>query len=367
MNPRVLGLVIALLAIAGAIYYFERGRVHPGIGESEEVRLPTVSREEKESRYTRAKEISTPDGFVNTKGTTIGEFIGKKVVLVDFWTYSCINCQRTLPYLRRWHDLYADKGLEIIGIHTPEFEFEKKYENVEKAVRQFGIPYSVVLDNDFSTGYAYGMRFWPEKYLIDIDGYVVYKHIGEGAYTETEKVIQTLLEERSRVLGEKFETPVAAEREKLSDDVNSNSRNQSPETYFGASRNVRLGNGTPLVAGAQSFSDPISIEPDTLYLTGAWNIENEYAESLGPGVITFRYSSKRVFLVAGAGDAKQIAIFRDGIALTDAVAGQDVKRGGSEIREPRLYDLIEEDAFGTHTLTIQVPSGVKAFTFTFGS
>ena len=144
--------------------------------------------QEKSKRYSVAKEITTPDGFINTDGkpVTIGEFVGKKVVLLDIWTYSCINCQRTTPYLNAWYEKYKDDGLVIIGLHTPEFEFEKVYQNVLDATNRLGIKYPVVLDNDYSTWNAYQNRFWPRKYLIDIDGFVVYDHIGEGAYEETE-------------------------------------------------------------------------------------------------------------------------------------------------------------------------------------
>src|SRR3989338_2998501 len=146
-----------------------------------------LSREEKSKQYQLAKEITTPDGFINTddKPIILNDLIGKKVILMDFWTYSCINCQRTTPYLNSWYEKYKDAGLEIIGMHTPEFDFEKKYENVEKAVKQFGIKYPVVLDNDRATWQAYKNYYWPHKYLIDIDGFIIYDHIGEGGYAET--------------------------------------------------------------------------------------------------------------------------------------------------------------------------------------
>ena len=150
----------------------------------------------------RYQEIVGPSGFVNTDGITIRELIGQKIVLVDFMTYSCINCQRTFPYLNAWYGKYKDQGLEIIGIHTPEFAFEKDIDNVREAMKHFGISYPVVLDNDYATWNAYGNRYWPRKYLIDIQGNVVYDHIGEGDYEETEMKIRELLEERAQVLGE---------------------------------------------------------------------------------------------------------------------------------------------------------------------
>lgn len=144
-----------------------------------------------------APEISTPNGFINTEGkqVTISELKGKKVVLVSFWTYSCINCKRTLPYLNDWYSKYKDQGLEIISIHTPEFAFEKVQKNVENAVLLQNIKYPVVLDNDYSTWNSYGNQYWPRKYLVNKDGYIVYDHIGEGAYEETEEEIRKALEE----------------------------------------------------------------------------------------------------------------------------------------------------------------------------
>ena len=153
---------------------------------SRDVKL--LSLEEKNAKFPLASEISTPDGFINTEGKpiTISEFKGKKVILLDIWTYSCINCIRTIPHLNELYKKYGDQGLQIIGLHTPEFAFEKVQANVEDAVKRFGIKYPVVLDNDFSTWNAYGNHYWPRTYLIDMDGYIVYDHIGEGGETETE-------------------------------------------------------------------------------------------------------------------------------------------------------------------------------------
>lgn len=194
-NSKKLLTVAIVILILGSIFWLEGRKVErPSDSESAEsdielsVDMSSEDRiAEKAKKYERAKEISTPDAFINTDGIGVAEFIGKKVVLIDFWTYSCINCQRTLPYLNSWHQEYSDKGLVILGIHTPEFEFEKEYANVLRATEKFGVDYPVILDNDFSTWTAYENRYWPRKYLIDIDGFIVYDHIGEGSYDETEK------------------------------------------------------------------------------------------------------------------------------------------------------------------------------------
>ena len=148
------------------------------------------------SQFSKAPDFAGISGYINTHPITLKDLKGK-VVLVDFWTYSCINCIRTLPYLADWNAKYADKGLVIVGVHTPEFEFEKNIDNVKAAVQKFGIKYPVLQDNDKGTWNAYGNSYWPRKYLIDSDGYIRYDHIGEGGYAETEKIIQTLLAERA--------------------------------------------------------------------------------------------------------------------------------------------------------------------------
>lgn len=155
--------------------------------------------ERKETEFRRAEEIVNPSGFINTDGVSISEARGEKVVLLDFWTYSCYNCQNTQPFINRWHDKYADDGLQVIGVHTPEFGFEREYANVEQAVREAGIEYPVVLDNSYATWNAYDQRYWPAWYLIDADGFVRYEHFGEGAYGETEAKIRELLAERDRI------------------------------------------------------------------------------------------------------------------------------------------------------------------------
>ena len=142
-----------------------------------------------------------PTGFINTDGVSIKEAAGEKVVLLEFWTYSCYNCQNVQPHINRWHEEYEDDGLLVIGVHKPEFEFEKDPASVQEAVRQENIEYSVVLDNNDATWDAYDQRYWPTWHLIDADGFVRYRHIGEGAYDETEKMIQELLKEKDRISG----------------------------------------------------------------------------------------------------------------------------------------------------------------------
>jgi thiol-disulfide isomerase/thioredoxin len=154
---------------------------------------------DKEGRYPRAREIAGSTGVINTDGVSIKDAIGEKVVLVEFWTYSCFNCQNAQPHINALFEEYNDDGLLVIGVHTPEFGFEKNISNVQEAVRQANIRYPVVLDNHYAIWSAYGQRFWPAWYLIDADGFIRYRHFGEGAYDETEEKVQELLAERDRI------------------------------------------------------------------------------------------------------------------------------------------------------------------------
>lgn len=329
------------------------------------IHIDTMDKDQKAKQYEVAKEIVNPAGFINTEGLKIAEHIGKKVILVDFWTYSCINCQRTQPYLNSWYEKYKDAGLEIVGVHTPEFEFEKDIANVQRAVEQYGIKYPVVLDNDYATWRAYDNRYWPRKYLIDIDGFIVYDHIGEGAYDETEMKIQELLEERARALGmdetidKNISTPIGAE------EVDFTLR-RSPETYFGAARNTYLA-GISGKVGQQSFPEPTGIKENILYLTGDWDIQDEFAQNTSVNAkVTYRFQAQKVFIVASAEAPVRAQILVDGQPVGD-IAGRDVEGGFITIQKDQLYRLVEGDAHGEHTLEIVLEApGVKLFAFTFG-
>jgi thiol-disulfide isomerase/thioredoxin len=361
-------LAIILAVIVGAILYLESRRVAPS-GEGEQIPL-AQNILEKKSKYDPAKEIVNPYGFINTdeKPVTIGEFIGKKIVLVDFWTYSCINCQRTLPYLTAWHDTYNDLGLQIIGIHTPEFEFEKEYANVLSATKQFGIKYPVVQDNDYATWQAYKNRYWPRKYLIDIDGYIVYDHIGEGAYEATEMKIRELLEERQVRLGEDMKLTGNLASDSIEETLPSNMP-RTPEIYFGASRNTLMGNGIKGKVGAQTFGLPSRLSKSTLYLDGQFSITAEYAENLNASTrIVLPYQAKNVFIVASADKPVRAQILIGGEIIPKDMRGSDVDENGYvTIQADKLYKLVESNTWKDDTLTIEIEEkGVRAFAFTFG-
>jgi thiol-disulfide isomerase/thioredoxin len=315
------------------------------------------------------KELVGIAGYINTDGQeiTLGELVGQKVILVDIWTYSCINCQRTLPYITSWYDTYRDRGLEIVGVHSPEFDFEKDIENVERAVDKWGIKYPVVLDNDFATWRAYNNRYWPRKYLIDIHGNIVYDHIGEGGYAETEKKIKELLQERAELLGEVVDmdesitTPEGVE-------VVDPSGIGSPETYFGTLRHRYPTPVSVSADGVATFEAPETIELNTLYLVGDWRLTGEYAEAVSPDAkIIFKYRSEKVFLVASAEDGGDVSVMRDGAPIGQA-GGEHVFDDVFHVQEDQLYRIVEDPTgSGEYTLELIIKDpGVRVFAFTFG-
>ena len=362
-------LIIAVILIVAAIYRLES--VRPEKRSSSTTTGITVKSEnpiikQKEDQYERAKEIVNPSGFINTDPFTIESLIGKKVIMVLFWTYSCINCQRETPYINAWYDKYHDKGLEIIGVHTPEFDFEKNRNNVASAVKKFGIKYPVVQDNDYSTWIAYRNQYWPRKYLIDIDGFIAFDQIGEGGYADMEKKIQELLAERDSRLGIKETIPTGIAKPKV---VEMNGlKVKSPETYFGSGRNDYLGNGIPHIAGMQSLKLPRSLDGNALYLGGQWKFDSEFAGNAAPGaIVKYIYDAKNVYLVARADKPVRIKVLKDGKPL-GADAGADVGADGYvTVKDARLYKLIEGSDYGRHTIELMIQDpGAMLFTFTFG-
>lgn len=299
------------------------------------------------------KELANPSGFLNTEPFTLKGLIGKKVILIDFLTYSCINCQRTFPYLNAWYEKYKDQGLEIVGIHTPEFAFEKDIDNVREAMARFGITHPIVLDNDYATWRAYGNQYWPRKYLIDIHGAIVYDHIGEGAYEETEMKVRELLAERAKVFGEQSSVREGALASDAMPETAVHAR--SPETYFGSLRNEYFINGRRSISGEQTLAVPSSIIPNALYLSGTWSITPEYAESVSGASVFCRYNAREVYLVAEADTPVEIEIRQDGVTKI------------MTIRESKLYTIISNLEPGEHLLEIRVRSGkVRLYAFTFG-
>lgn len=325
-----------------------------------------------ESKGIPYKEIVNPSGFVNSEPFELKDLVGEKVILLDIMTYSCINCQRTFPYLADWYSKYKDNDFVIVGIHTPEFAFEKDIDNVRDAMERFGLEFPVVLDNDYGTWNAYGNRYWPRKYLIDVHGNIVYDHIGEGGYQETEEKIIELLKELHATKGDDMTIEKEMSNISLPSGFQRVAGGGSPEMYFGARRNEYFTNGTRGRTGEQTLSVPEHGGLNELYLGGTWNITDESAVSSSDGAqIVLKYRASKVFMVLGAGEPVRAEIKQNGEYLSKDAAGIDVMFDGDVsyivVDKERLYQIIDEDAPGTHTFELMVPEGeLEAFTFTFG-
>ncbi|KKR30131.1 MAG: hypothetical protein UT61_C0012G0001, partial [Candidatus Woesebacteria bacterium GW2011_GWA1_39_8] len=289
-------------------------------------------------------------------GTALKSLRGK-VVLIDFWTYTCINCIRTLPYLKSWDEKYRDKGLVIIGVHTPEFEFEKDAGNVEKAIRDFGINYPVMQDNNYATWRAYNNRYWPAEYFINKDGEIVHTHFGEGKYDESEAEIQKLLEESgSNVSDVTINNPTY------------NINSQTPETYIGYARQYGLVSPESLVRGSvSSYSAPRNIALNSFAFVGNWHVGSEYAMPQKGSSLIFNFSAQKVYLVMRPiKEGGKVRVFLDDELILES-AGEDVLNGEVSVDTDRLYNLVNLQTPGSHLLKLEfLDSNLEVYAFTFG-
>jgi len=270
---------------------------------------------------------------------------------VKFWTYSCINCIRTLPYVQAWYDTYKDDGFTIVAVHTPEFAFEKVPENVERAVQDFDITYPVALDPDYTTWRAYENRYWPAKYLVDANGVVRYIHFGEGQYDETERMIQKLLTEAGySIANDVPATAGIAFRE-----------GQTPETYFGTARAERFSSNEPLTRGESTYTLTSDLAAHSWALEGEWATEEEFARAGEGSALIMQVRAKEMYVVmAGTSDAaKLLNVFVDGEGATElAIAGN--------VGDQTLYRVASFPEYGEHTVRLEFPAGgVQLYAATF--
>ena len=320
-----------------------------------------IDRPQRRSRPARARHgarIRRHPGLVQHPGRrplTLSSLRGR-VVLVDFWTYSCINCLRTLPYLTAWDRTYRKDGLTIVGVHSPEFPFEKDAGNVEEAIERNGIHYPVVQDNDLATWSAYGNQYWPAEYFIDARGRVRYAHFGEGEYGKKEQIIRELLAEAGR--------PVA-KKESGAHGIAPSASVTTPETYLGAARAERFIN-PKLSPGTHDFGDPSSPPLNEFAYRGRWKITLESATAEG-GSFDLNFGARRVYLVLGSpGHTRHMRVLLDGRPIPDGIAGSDVHGGVVDITAQRLYNLVDLPRVEKHVLTLEPEKGVMGYAFTFG-
>ena len=312
--------------------------------------------------YGPAPEIVTKGEWFNIDGlgdagaddiVTMDELKGK-VVLLDFWTYSCVNCVRTIPHLRAWYDAYRDDGFVIIGVHTPEFAFERKPVNVRQAMKELGVNWPVVMDNEYAQWQAYNNRYWPAHYFIDAAGRVRYYHFGEGKYDIAEDVIRALLEEADSLSADRaVETPEA--------DLESN----TAETYLGYGRARGFASAViPVPNEAVEYIPARTPANGEWTLDGTWTITREYVVPEKKGVLELGFYAKDVFLVIEpAGGDGRIEVKVDGVPVEDT---DDVQGGMLRADESRLYHLVGKAEPGEYVLSLEVEGNFRLFAFTFG-
>lgn len=310
--------------------------------------------------YGQAPDFTGNQRWFNTPGdrSLSLEDLRGRVVLVDFWTYTCINCIRTLPYLEAWQQRYGPKGLTIVGVHSPEFPFEKDAGNVQAAIRSNHLTYPVAQDNDLATWNAWGNQFWPADYLVDADGNVRSAHFGEGGYAETERAIRTLLEDSGRHdLGEGARARAQAP----------STGQVTPETYLGSARARGWVNG-PIVPGDHDYgAQPGQLAKDRFAYSGNWGITDEDGRSGAGAQIDLEFNARRVFLVLGSPEeARSVQVLLDGRPIPAKLAGPDVRGGRVTVQDQRLYRLVDLPAVAQHRLSLIFEPGIHGYAFTFG-
>ena len=337
-----------------------------------------------------AQELVGTQAWINSEPLSIAGLKGK-VVLIDFWTYTCVNCIRTLPYLKVWHSKYLDDGLVIIGVHTPEFEHEKVLENVQRAVENYGVGWAVVQDNDFRTWRAYQNRYWPAKYLIDKDGVIRYTHFGEGAYVETELRIRELLEEAGADLSI-LNSEMPNNQPLDPDYVDSGGRGYTRELYAGHERGFAdLFSGRGGYVGDPAYydsrdkvvlyEDPGDHASHLLYLQGAWRTGRESLQHARETTeyedyITLKFAARSVNAVMDVEgevvEPAKVLVTLDGQPMTDENKGDDVVieedgRSFLYIDGPRMYSIVQAPRYGAYELRLS-PNSLQfsIFAYTFG-
>jgi cytochrome c biogenesis protein CcdA/thiol-disulfide isomerase/thioredoxin len=306
---------------------------------------PRLEQELKKIRGETTTQGKAPDlvgivNWINTPPLSLQELKGK-VVLIDFWTYSCINCLRTLPYLEKWDRDYRNKGLVIIGVHTPEFEFEKNFDNVSKAAKQLGVNYPIAMDNNYETWNAYHNHYWPAHYLIDQDGNIRMVHFGEGGYIETENGIRALLGLSPLVMQE----------------IPENQLPMTQETYLGLERGRSYTREITLAPHAdEDYSYKPPLGEGQVGLRGRWRAEDEFILSEGDNdFIDINYLAKQIYIVLAGESAHSLQVSLDGKIIKEF-----------EVHGSQKYDLANA-SYQRHLLSLKVPKGIKAYVFTFGN
>jgi thiol-disulfide isomerase/thioredoxin len=360
-NQRRLALGLAVVAIAAAIVWIEA----PWRQSSYVPETPEDTPEDLQDERSAAGFQGAVDWINTDEPVDLVEQRGE-VVLVDFWTYSCRNCINTFPYLRAWHDAYADDGLQIVGVHTPEFRFERNIENVEQATERYNLTYPVAIDNEYEIWDAYNNRFWPSKYLIGPFGKIRYSHFGEGAYDETEDQIRAVLNESSN--------PPDNPPTYLDADQGGVAPGQTPELFA----SHLDGRTEPAIANEEGYEPgetityaPVdTIERDRIYLEGTWANRDEFVRAEANASIRVSFQAGGANFVANDldGACAELTLDRDG--FNETLAGPDVtvENGTAcvHLHADRAYDLYS-GPFEEHEIRVDVPEGFELYSFAFSS
>lgn len=305
-----------------------------------------------------APELQDIDSWINSKPITIAGQKGK-VVLVDFWTYSCINCIRTQPYLKAWYERYQHSGFEIIGVHAPEFAFERSNANVARAAKNAGLTYPIALDNEFATWNAYKNQYWPASYLIDAEGAVRRVHQGEGQYKETETAIRQLLQEAGKQLPPQQSDQAQA--------VDPTRQGQTPETYLGTRRAGDYVGTQRLVRGQHTFTQARLPATHDWTLGGEWQIDSEGIRAVHNSTLKIRIAAKEMYVVTGSDVQGDIRVLLNGQPIAQAEAGADVSNSHVSATGAQLYKVVRLNQFTKDaTVELQVSDGTQLNTLTFG-
>jgi thiol-disulfide isomerase/thioredoxin len=304
------------------------------------------------SQRSEAPDFTGIDGWLNSAPLTLADLHGK-VVLIDFWTFSCVNCVRTIPHLQALYNDYKQDGFVIVGVHSPEFDFEKVPANVAAAVTRLGVTWPVAIDSQLATWNAYQNQFWPAEYLLDQQGRVAYTSFGEGDYTQTDAAVAELLNVHTAALPSS--TPVPG--------------NTTPELYAGSERGQLADNelyGTPGAPVAYADPGPPQMQ-NAIQVTGTWTDEGQYLQADTSGHVRLNFIADSVYIVAGTpGAALPVSVKLDGKAVAGSESGSGLTDSAFTVSRQDLFQLLAGVSPGYHLIDLTVPAGFRIYTFTFG-
>ena len=304
-----------------------------------------------------APEITPGGAWFNSRPLTLSKLRGQ-VVLVDFMSYTCINCIRTFPYLNRWYETYKDKGLEIIGVHSPEFEFEKDKDNLKSALALYKIKFPVVQDNNYDTWNAYANHYWPAKYFVDKNGKIRWTHFGEGSYDKSEIVIQELLKEVGvNVKDIPINNPPYTVEA------------STPELYLGYWRMVYFASKEDISPEKTAlYTVPEKLPLHSFAFGGKWMVAEQYSSPQNGSALMLHFEAKKVFLVARTkGEPGQFKVMIDNTVIRESEKGSDVDEGIVPVIENRLYEVVSLPKRGEHVLNLEfLDNNLELYAFTFG-